>query len=296
MIQLIGTRWLLKNFGVDLKDKEIEFRSNGELYTCKDTSITSKWSVNNSILTINYNKGYVAYTGTINNKIITGKAINIVGDSWTFKAELIEISSPSEPSPERHEEIIPTQKQKGEFIYYYYFAYYPTRFTVSEELKKVRKIIWNFKDGKSSKEIASAFCEDLEHLNLETPLTKWWLCVIPASTKEKTELRFKTFCEKYCELTKINNGYSLIINKADRNAVHLQEVRGSVNILDSIDFANVKGKSILLFDDIYTTGKSFLKVARRLKALGANDVIGLFLGKTHWIEEESLTSEDIEEI
>ncbi len=182
-------------------------------------------------------------------------------------------------------EIFPTVRQKDEFTYYYYFPYYPTRFEVSEELDEVRKIIWGFKDGHFSKDISKMFIQDLSHLQLNEPISNWWLCVIPASTKQKTENRFKLFCETFCNSTQVNNGFNFISNMGDREAKHLAEERNAVNIIDSIDINNVAGKRILLFDDIYTTGKSFLRVARKLKAMGAIDVKGIFLGKTHWLEE-----------
>ncbi len=192
----------------------------------------------------------------------------------------------NQPSPD---EILPTEKHKGEFTYYYYFAYYPTRYEVTEEYKQRRKIVWAFKDGHNSIIIADDFAKDLNYFKLSKPISKWWLCVIPASTKEKTELRFKAFCERLCSRTSLNNGYELIMSKSDRLAKHRQgeEGRNAIDILESIEFGNVRGRNILLFDDLYTTGKSFLHVARRLKALGAEEVKGLFLGKTHWLVEEN---------
>jgi len=181
-------------------------------------------------------------------------------------------------------EILPTPKEKYGFKYFYYFAYYPTRFEVSEEFHKRRIIVWNFKDGHISEKVANAFKGDIDHLNLTKPYSDWWLCIIPASTEAKTETRFKKFCETFCRGTHINNGYFLITVTENREARHLSEDRDSVNILDVIEFGNVRGKRILLFDDIYTTGKSFTRVARKLISLGAIEVIGLFLGKTHWLE------------
>jgi predicted amidophosphoribosyltransferase len=284
---LVGSHWQLKQIGADLKDSEIEFRSHGKLYDSKTPEKEHTWSLANNTITISYNNGYAVYNGIVEDNKITGSVVNKVGDEWTFKAFKVINGQPlsSDTNPASDEEILPTARQKEEFTYFYYFAYYPTRYKVSEKLQSVRQIIYSFKDGRSSKEIAKAFSEDVDYLNLDSPISNWWLCIIPASTKEKTETRFKNFCEKFCELTRMNNGYSLIINKSDRNAVHLQEDRSSVNVLESIDFKDIKGKNILLFDDIYTTGKSFLKVARRLKALGAGEIVGLFLGKTHWLED-----------
>lgn len=103
---------------------------------------------------------------------------------------------------------------------------------------------------------------------MNQPISKWWLCIIPASTKEKTETRFKIFCDTLCDKTELKNGYLLLSNKSDREAAHLTEDRRLVNIIDSINFGDVRGKKILLFDDVYTTGRSFLEVARKLSRLG----------------------------
>jgi hypothetical protein len=39
------------------------------------------------------------------------------------------------------------------------------------------------------------------------------------------------------------------------------------------------------FEILVTTGKSFLNMANALKANGAIEVVGLFLGKTHWKDD-----------
>jgi phosphoribosylpyrophosphate synthetase len=43
---------------------------------------------------------------------------------------------------------------------------------------------------------------------------------------------------------------------------------------------SVYGKRIILFDDITTRGTSFIQLANQLKANGALEVYGFFLGKT----------------
>lgn len=183
------------------------------------------------------------------------------------------------------DEILPTRKEKMGYTYFYYMAYYPTRFKVSEELQEVRRDIWNFKDGTISTQVAESLKEDISQYGLTQPMNEWWLCIIPASTEEKTRIRFMAFCETYCQGTQINNGYNLLKVQGQREARHLTKDRNSISILNSIDFGSVRGKRILLFDDIYTTGRSFTRVARHLTFLGAIEVVGLFLGKTHWLDE-----------
>lgn len=183
----------------------------------------------------------------------------------------------------------PKRLMKGGYTYYYYFKYYPLKYKVSTHYQRVRNLIWNFKDGLLGDSFHNDFANGFDDLNLSYPERSWWLCIIPASTEEKTKKRFKRFCEVYSREAGINNGYSLIVNKQDRGARHLREDRRSIDILDSIDFSNIRHKKILLFDDVYTTGKSFMTVAKRLNYFGAAEVVGLMLGKTHWIEDESET-------
>ena len=42
----------------------------------------------------------------------------------------------------------------------------------------------------------------------------------------------------------------------------------------------IKGRHVLLLDDVFTTGESFRQLQRKMKQLGALSVIGVFLGKT----------------
>lgn len=177
--------------------------------------------------------------------------------------------------------------EKGAYKYTAYLPYYPTRFEVSDDLQTIRQVVWNFKDGAISKAVAemlaNAFNQDLQDC---APRSSWWVCVIPASTALKTQNRFKEFCEEFCRLTGMNNGYHLIYNTDDRGAKHLEEDRNAVNILEHMAFGDLRGKKVLLFDDIYTTGKSFLKVASKLSQIGVSEVKGLFLGKTHWLNDD----------
>lgn len=176
---------------------------------------------------------------------------------------------------------------KGAYRYTAYIPYYPTRFQVSDELQNFRQVVWDFKDGGISKEVAEILADAAsDDLSDCQPRNNWWLCVIPASTAFKTQTRFQEFCSEFCRLTGFNNGYHLITNTDDREAKHLEENRNAVNILEHMAFSDIRGKSIILFDDVYTTGKSFLNVASKLSQLGAAQVRGLFLGKTHWLNED----------
>ena len=68
----------------------------------------------------------------------------------------------------------------------------------------------------------------------------------------------------------VNNARQSLMNKAERRT----NVKG---IFEVIDVAEVKGKNILLFDDILTTGATMNECALTLKNSGANKVFALTL-------------------
>jgi phosphoribosylpyrophosphate synthetase len=104
------------------------------------------------------------------------------------------------------------------------------------------------------------------------------VCVIPASTQYKNDLRYKALCTKIAEKFPVINGYNYISIVSDRNDSRGQK---SSDTVWNLSFSsNVRGKTVVLFDDITTRGTSFIQVASKLKEQGANNVIGFFLGKT----------------
>lgn len=175
----------------------------------------------------------------------------------------------------------PIKATSGQTTYYAFLPYYPKRFTVSTELDSYRKVVYDFKNGKTGANVGQAMArmvnEGLKHFHPSMP-NNWWLCIVPASTERKTQIRFSNFCTHFCKNTGFNNGYNLIYNTGDREAWHITNERRDV--LECIDFYNIYGKNILLFDDIMTTGRSFKKISEALLERGAHEVVGLFLGQT----------------
>jgi ATP-dependent DNA helicase RecQ len=153
-----------------------------------------------------------------------------------------------------------------------------------EELN--RKMVWNFKDGRYSAEVAVVVARSFKNYlrsvgsNPETLCPQFSFCIIPASTLAKTTTRFQAFCTTTSEQLGCTNGFDWISvaqdheqTKGDRNKNIVQYLR--------FNEAAIKDANILLFDDVKTTGKSFLQCARELQRLGAKGVIGLFLAETY---------------
>ena len=56
--------------------------------------------------------------------------------------------------------------------------------------------------------------------------------------------------------------------------------------LTELDAGQIKGKTVCIFDDVISTGKSYGMFADRLERLGANVTGGIFLGRTHYRYEK----------
>lgn len=167
----------------------------------------------------------------------------------------------------------------------WFCKYYPARIrNVGEKEIADRQLVFDFKDGRAYEEVAQrtatamterygASCADI----VFSP--------VPASSNEKNEIRYKTFCQRVCELTGAINGYDYVSVSGERLTVHEnrkaeKEVR-KVNVIE-FDSAFFNGKSVVVFDDVITKGLSYAVYASRLESLGANVLGGVFLARTHY--------------
>ena len=161
----------------------------------------------------------------------------------------------------------------------YCFDYYPkNRYpSVSSQDESNRRTVWNFKDGSYTAGL-SRLADFLDGNFTKEEMKNVVVCVIPASTQYKNDLRYKALCTKIAEKFPVINGYNYISIVSDRNDSRGQK---SSDTVWNLSFSsNVRGKTVVLFDDITTRGTSFIQVASKLKEQGANNVIGFFLGKT----------------
>lgn len=171
----------------------------------------------------------------------------------------------------------------------YFLKYFPARIrNVGEDAKEDRKLIYAFKDARDDayKLVAQMVDGYLKREYGEQVKDMVFLCV-PASRQEVNKSRYKEFCKEVSRLSGIKNGYSHLILMEDRLAVH-ERRRGrekeisKVSIMD-FDKPFFKGKQVLIFDDIITTGGSYAIFAEEVEKHGAHVVGGLFLARTHYI-------------
>lgn len=165
----------------------------------------------------------------------------------------------------------------------YCYKYFPQRksgFRLSKQDYARQQMILNFKNGEQYEavELVSDFITG--HL-FRGIRVGWILCVIPASTRWKNEKRYQTFCEEVAQNTGVINGYSLIVREMDRPNTRGGKREDTLEGL-RINGSAFVGKRVILFDDVTTTGRSFVQLADNLMDAGATQVVGFFLGKTDY--------------
>ena len=161
----------------------------------------------------------------------------------------------------------------------YCFDYYPkNRFpSVTAQQEAYRRAVWNFKDGSYTYGL-NRLADFLDGNFTKEEMKNVVVCVIPASTQYKNDIRYKTMCAKIAEKFPVINGYNYITINTDRSDSRTQK---SSDTVWNLSFSSsVRGKTVVLFDDITTRGTSFIQVANKLKEAGASNVHGFFLGKT----------------
>ena len=165
----------------------------------------------------------------------------------------------------------------------YYYDYVPARFKyVSLPQETARNIVWNFKDGRhqsgialhTAKLIKQAFGKETKDIS--------FVC-IPASTKEKNEIRYFEFSKLVCAMSGMQNGYRHMSVCGDRIAVHEQGRCKKLKSTQVIEFDEKffsNGRKVILFDDVITTGRSITLFADKLENLGAKVIAAYSIAKT----------------
>ena len=181
-------------------------------------------------------------------------------------------------------------------IIYTFFDYYPSDFVLTysqhmiwNDYKLVRENIYKFRDG-IDQAWPKAIIQHIIHKKLislidaktiELNTDNWALVCPPASTKEANEIRFKDICQNLCHFfAKLQNGFDHIeiINEKEPKYIEdkLNDKEHTTWDIDQdlkFDEEFFKGKDIILFDDIVTTGETMTQFIYKLKQLGANPIL-----------------------
>jgi predicted amidophosphoribosyltransferase len=103
------------------------------------------------------------------------------------------------------------------------------------------------------------------------------LVCVPASCPCKNQRRWKVFSEVVCKLTGIANGYPHVHVTGSSIPSH---IGGGGNAPTTFDNDFFKGKNVVLFDDLVTTGYTMKTTSRALESAGARSVIHVALARS----------------
>ena len=78
--------------------------------------------------------------------------------------------------------------------YHYLKDYLPVRYQANAQQLADRQTCYNFKDGIINDEVKSGFLNKIQEIT-NGEKTGWAICFIPASTKSKTQTRYKKLAE-----------------------------------------------------------------------------------------------------
>lgn len=172
------------------------------------------------------------------------------------------------------------KKQWSKFMFSF-FDYLPTKYEANKQEWRIRKMIWDFKDGKRSLSVAELVAKQIR-MQFGAETGNVVLACIPASSKAANEARYETFANEVCRLAGTMNAFQAVTIEGERLAIH--ETRGS-KVVSNVQVINFdkdffKGKKVLVFDDILTQGFSYARFACALESYGAEVLGGYFLGRT----------------
>lgn len=164
---------------------------------------------------------------------------------------------------------------------FYIHDYYPVTHNAKPTAgqKKTVNLIHRFKEGACAALAAKIFSLAILRMAWFGELPNPVVVPVPASTRERHQRRFASFCLHLSHRLGVEDGFRAVWIEEDR-----EQQKGSTGprSLDGVKFNKkyVAGKDILLVDDILTTGGTFTAVKRRLEKAGAASVTGIFLGRT----------------
>ena len=189
---------------------------------------------------------------------------------------------------------------------YSMYYYYPTTcdFEASQYDWDIRNMIWDFKANphkpmsietimRLHKDAVREIVDDMEkclnHFFGEDTKYLTLVCV-PSSQAVINQRRYEDFAQLMCSRTQMENGYSHIRLTTDGEAKHM----GGTNVAKyEINAEFFKGKNIILFDDVITSGRSMEQLRIKLQNSGANVIGGLSIGRTKHDKQQSHPIDEI---
>lgn len=146
-----------------------------------------------------------------------------------------------------------------------------------EQQETCRRIL-DFKDGRTyAKQWAAT---EIGRALRAAKLSEVVIVCVPASCQHTYVRRYKKFSQMLCAILGTADGFDCIEVIGHRKKAHHGATRDERLVQNVAISSSLRGRKVLLIDDIYTTGATSDAFIRRLCAVGATVCGAVFLGKT----------------
>lgn len=162
----------------------------------------------------------------------------------------------------------------------YLLEYIPVRYQgLNSEQLQARKDVFDFKDGSTPISVKTGLLSKIRNM-IYGDASQWVVCFIPASTRAKTFNRFSSLALYLSREAGCNVYIDAVTNSVDSVAGHISGKSNDPTKNFEINSNYIRGKKVIIIDDVITRGKTFDDTADKLIRSGALAVQGLFVAKT----------------
>jgi hypothetical protein len=171
------------------------------------------------------------------------------------------------------------------YNWYAIYKYYPTnrypKGKLPYNLEEERNMVYSFKNGADTHKFAELFDHVLSGYFGKAWLEDKVLVIVPASSRDRTDRRFKKFCVELCSLTGMENGYNFVSNNEYSKTPSSSGGARDFDLEDYVEISEeVNGSNILVIDDVRTSGASSNKLYKLLQDHGAIEITFVYLART----------------
>lgn len=103
----------------------------------------------------------------------------------------------------------PKYRKQWQKLMFSFFDYLPMKYEANPREWQIRKLIWDFKDGKRSLQVAELVARKIRE-TFGSMTEKIVFCCVPASSSEKNVKRYKDFSDEVCRLAGTINAFDHI--------------------------------------------------------------------------------------
>lgn len=147
---------------------------------------------------------------------------------------------------------------------------------IAEDQWYFARTVYQFKEGKDN--CGQYFAQTFKALHPACEIT---LMFMPCSTEERYYERFSSLAHFFYKFQGVHSGLNYIIFTGERECKHRTQKRDEIDESSNYVISEaVKGKKVIVVDDLLTTGQSLFSYVEHLKKSGAEVVGAIFLAKT----------------